>query len=247
MHPILFSFRGVNFYSYGLFAALAFIFGYLVFSKFARGEKLESSDLIDKLLIVFIAGVIGARITYFALYSYQFANWWEIFYVWQGGLVSFGGIIGGLVAFFILFKKNLWRYLDILALSFLLSLVLWRIGCFLSGSQIGLASNSWLAIYGQVPVNIIESLLGLLGFVLGYFIFNKIKRNSGLFFFLVLIYYGIVRIIVDGYRVDLFSFYGFRWGQITGFIIILLSSLALGIRFCYNQLGKDKDVKKNHG
>ncbi|EKD56469.1 MAG: hypothetical protein ACD_58C00177G0003 [uncultured bacterium] len=234
MHPILFSIGKINFYSYGFFASLAFIAGYIIIHLINKREGVSTDKLIDKVLLVFITGIVVSRITFFVIYYNQFDNWWQIFYIWQGGLVSFGGLIGGLITYFLLFRKNLAHNLDILALAFLLSDFFWRIGCTLTGDHPSVVTSSWLAINGQVPVPLLEGIICLFGFVLFYQIYSRIKLIASMIFLFTLTYYGLVRLIVDHWRVD--SMVGkITSGQFTGLVIMIISILAICSMILYDR------------
>jgi phosphatidylglycerol:prolipoprotein diacylglycerol transferase len=96
----------------------------------------------------FIPGIVGARLWYVAGHWSQFQNVnmplgdtvWSIVNMTQGGLVVYGGLIGGLLGF----TAFLWKeripplaILDICAPGILLGLGLGRIGCFLNGCCFG--------------------------------------------------------------------------------------------------------------
>lgn len=237
MHPILFSIYKLNFYSYGLFAAISLIAAYFMMKYLAQKRKLPTDKLLDNVLWVFAMGVILARIVYFIVYYNQFQSFWQLFYIWQGGLVSFGGIIGGLIAFVFLFRKNLLKWLDILAVSFLLGLFFWRIGCTLAGDHPAIYSNLWFAINHQIPITIFESIAGLLGFLIAYYFFNR-KIITGIIFFATIGYYGLIRIIIDQWRLENTIIYNLHWGQIMGIIMLIVSTLAIITLILYDRFRK---------
>lgn len=237
MNPIIFTIGSVNFYSYGLFAALAIIFGYLCFEKLTRHKKIFDDKLINKYLFVILAAIVFARLSYFILYQDEFSSFWQIFYLWQGGLTSFGGIFGGLLAFIVLFKKNLPMWLDILGVSFLLGSFFWRIGCTLAGDHPTVATNFFININGRVAVTVYESILSLFGFMVFCYLFYRNKIVSGYIFWLVIGYYGIIRLIVDTWRIDPIKIIGLNLGQFIGLLMIIASILAIILKFMY---GKDR-------
>ena len=109
MYPILFSIGKINFYSYGFFASLAFIAGYLVIYQLFKKDGHKTDDLVDKCLLIFIAAVLVSRLAFYLVYHDQFNHWYELFYIWQGGMISFGGLLGGLISYGYFYKKNLWH------------------------------------------------------------------------------------------------------------------------------------------
>lgn len=227
MKPILFNVGNYHIYSYGFFAGLAFIFGFLSVEKLSKYKKIYEDSLYFKLLILTILSMIFARISFYVFYSDQFNNWTQMFYFWQPGLTSFGGIIGAAFAINILFKNNKIKWFDIFSISFLLGLFFWRIGCFLSGDHPQVLSNAWYSIDGELPVILLESILGLIG----YFIFLKLYRITkyadGIYFFAVIAYYGVIRLFVDQFRLDPPGPFELHWGQIIGIIFVIISLIGI--------------------
>lgn len=234
MQPILFSLGKIHFYSYGFFASLAFITGFLIIEYFFRKRGKKTENLIDKLLVVFLIAILAARVSYFAVYYNQFNHWWEIFYFWQDGLISYGGLIGGLVTYAWIFRKNLRSNLDILAMAFLMGLFFWRIGCTLAGDHLTLISNDWFAINQHIPVTLFESISGLIGFFMAWIIVSKKILKNGYLFNFVIIYYGLIRFIIDQWRVD--PMIGkFTTGQISGIVMIILGIIVISGLILYDK------------
>ena len=226
MYPILFSIGKINFYSYGLMAGIAFLASSLVIVAFAKKEKLFFEALFDRLIICFIAGIVVARLSYFIVYFNQFQHLYDFFTVWEVGMISYGGILGGLIAYILFFRKNLWRWLDFLAIGFTLGLFFWRMGCFLSGDHPQVNYTGLIAINGEFPAILIESLSGFLGFGIFTQIYKKIGKYCGITFFAVLAYYGFMRILVDHFRIDPLL-WGLKTGQIVGIIFALVGIIGI--------------------
>ena len=111
--PEIFSIGQLSIRWYGLLFASAFLFGYIVFSRFLTSERL-TSEMLDQLLIYVAVGtVIGARLGHCFFYEpdYFLKNPVEILKIWKGGLASHGAAIGILLA--------LWLYIRKYKLSFL--------------------------------------------------------------------------------------------------------------------------------
>jgi len=111
--PEIFSIGQLSIRWYGLMFAMAFLSGYIVFTRFLATERL-SSEMMDQLLIYIAVGtVIGARLGHCFFYEpdYFLANPLEILKIWKGGLASHGAAIGIPLA--------LWLYIRKYKLSFL--------------------------------------------------------------------------------------------------------------------------------
>lgn len=234
MHPILFTIGKTNFYSYGFFASLAFIAGYMVVHLIYQKEKQPTENLIDKILLVFIVGIIVSRLAFFIIYRDLFSSWWQVFYIWQGGLISYGGLVGGLATYILLFRKKLLHNLDILALAFLIGDFFWRIGCTFAGDHPTIATSSWLAINSHVPAPLLEGIGGLFGFVVFLIVYQKTRLKNGLLFSMIIFYYGLIRLIVDHWRID--SMVGnLTNGQFTGMVMMILGAIAILSMILYDK------------
>ena len=121
-------------HSYGLMLVIAFYAGYFLSRRTAAREGVNPDRMIDVLLIGAVLGILGARL--FFVVQYGVSGFWQMFAVWQGGLVFYGGAglaTAGLLIY--LWKKQLpvWRMADAAAPAIMLGLGLARIGCFLNG------------------------------------------------------------------------------------------------------------------
>lgn len=111
MYPILFSIGKVHIYNHGLFMVIGATLGGLLVWRMAKIKAYNTSFLFDILVYGFIGGLIGARVLYVILYFNQFASTKEMFFVWYGGLVSYGGMLGGLLIAYLILKKKQRKYL----------------------------------------------------------------------------------------------------------------------------------------
>ncbi len=79
---------------YGLVLATSFLAAYF-FTKY-RAEKIVFKDWEKVFWVVFGSGAVGARVWDFFFYqNFWEQKWYEIFFVWQGGLAIFGFLLGG--------------------------------------------------------------------------------------------------------------------------------------------------------
>jgi len=146
LHPVLFRIPAVNFElrSYGLMIALAFLAATLTASLRSRRAGISPEHIMDLAVYLIVSGVLGARLLYVIQNWSELAHWWEAFFVWRGGLVFYGGIIAAALAAVIfarLKKLPFLPFLDTIAPSVALGLVLGRIGCFLNGCCFGRPTN----------------------------------------------------------------------------------------------------------
>jgi phosphatidylglycerol:prolipoprotein diacylglycerol transferase len=199
--------------------ALAFLFGLWTATLRARREKISAETIGDITLWIMIGAILGARIVYVATYwKDEFAGQplSEIFAIWHGGLVFYGGLIGAIIAgaIYLCWKKlPMWKIADVLAPSIALGSVFGRTGCLLNGCCYGRASDLPWAItfpadnplnpptYPVHPTEIYDALLNLgLYFFLAW-LFRR-KKFDGQIFSTYLLCYAVTRSFVEYFRGD---------------------------------------------
>ena len=142
---------GIRVYIWGAFAALGFFVGLLVLMRFGKKRGLSQDHLLNLFLWIMAAAMLGSRIFYVLVYNpaYYFAHPAEMIRFWEGGMSSFGGILGALAAFviYIRIKKLSWaEYADALIYPLPLGLGIGRIGCFLLNEHPGRLTDFFLGV-----------------------------------------------------------------------------------------------------
>lgn len=137
------SWRDVPIFGYGMMLFITFLITRWVAIRLARREGYRP-EIIDNLaLCMFIFGIIGARVLYMFQMKVPF-NVQNFVAIWDGGLIFygsvFGGIVGYIVAHFLFLKRegvSTWKMVDILAPCLALGLAVGRFGCLLNGCCYG--------------------------------------------------------------------------------------------------------------
>ena len=134
MFPELFSIGPVTVHTYGLMVALGIVAGVALAEYLYRRSGGAPGRITDMALIIVISGLIGARILFVLVnLSYYIANPVEIVMLWKGGLVFYGGLLGGFLALLACiryYRLPLWSMLDIGAAAIALGHGFGRLGCF---------------------------------------------------------------------------------------------------------------------
>src|SRR5581483_9449183 len=161
MHPILFSVGPLHFYSYGLCLAVALALSIYFFARDVGkyiAPKLKVpyeqgfQKTFDLAVWVILFSIVGARVFYVWENYVEFENghWKEAFYIWQGGLVYYGGLFGALAAAIVWMRQEKWPILfamDVVAPYILLGQAIGRVGCFLNGCCYGLVAEPHQGIF----------------------------------------------------------------------------------------------------
>lgn len=137
MHPILFEWGQFKFHFYGLMIVLGFLIGMPFMVREGEALGFDRRKMVKVCYWSLIFGYIGARLLYVIVTWKEFApNPLKIFYIGSGGLVFYGGFIGGLLGFIIfsrIHKLPLLSLLDISAAPLTFNQMLGRFGCFFAG------------------------------------------------------------------------------------------------------------------
>lgn len=234
MDIILFKIGPIAVYTHGFFVVLAVIASSLIFFYLAKKEKNNYSFIYDVVLYTIIFGIIGARVCYYILYQKYFSSFWQIFEIWQGGLVSWGGFVAGALTFIILLKvlkKPVLKWFDLLAISSLLGISIGRLGCFFSREYAGIAGNGIFSYHGIVPVTLHESIWSMIVFfslLIIYKKFNSVIR-PGVITFEAIMLYSIGKFAIDFWRDEPNIIWQMNLSQITSLVAFLLSLMLLAL------------------
>jgi phosphatidylglycerol:prolipoprotein diacylglycerol transferase len=184
MHPILLQLGPVTIYSYGMMLVAAFATAtWLARRCAARAPSpgaagpvwaLSGEQVVDACAVALLGGIIGGR-AFFGLLHWD--EFWgeplEWLALWRGGLVWYGGLLGGLLACWLYTRAKgvpFLRAVDQLIPFAALGHAIGRVGCFLNGCCYGRPSEAWCAVTlpGQpgpvLPTQLFESALLLILF-----------------------------------------------------------------------------------
>ncbi len=116
VNPEIFRFGNFAVRWYGLFFALAFLFGYIIVGKMFKREGVPET-MLDKLTLYMAIGtIVGARLGHVCFYepAYFCQHPGEILKIWHGGLASHGAAIGILLALWLFARNTKTRFLWIM-------------------------------------------------------------------------------------------------------------------------------------
>lgn len=148
MYPTLFEIGGLEVTTFGLMMLLAFLSATWILSLQLGRRGLEPKIAWDVLAWTAVGGILGAKLYYLALHWPELVtDPVEIFS--RGGLVWYGGFIGGALAFYWQVRRRglpLGALFDSAAPALPLGYAFGRMGCFLVGDDYGLPTDSALGV-----------------------------------------------------------------------------------------------------
>ncbi|HEY2902116.1 MAG TPA: prolipoprotein diacylglyceryl transferase [Polyangia bacterium] len=220
----------VPIYSYGVMLGTSLIAGWFLAMRFAKQDGIRQEDAAAIYMWTAVWAIVGARLLYVLTNLSDFNNFFEIFMVNRGGLVAYGGMIGGFLAsWYGCYKRKipLLKWADVAAPQVVLGTAITRIGCLLFGCDFGARSDdlpwairfpkdspAWkhhvqdfglphdaLWSYPVHPTQIYESLVGLALFGL-LMLLRRYRKFSGQVFLGWVLGYGIMRPLIEIVRDD---------------------------------------------
>ena len=231
MYPILLKIGFIRIYSYGLMVGCAFFISAFLLSRRAARAGFKEDFSWNLCFWALIGGIAGGRLAYIIL-NFQFFrdNPQEILMLWHGGLVWYGGLLGGILCSLIyvkLKKERITRVLDELAPFVALGHSIGRIGCFLNGCCYGrpAAWGIYFPVHHDylVPVQLFSSLDLLVVFIILRVIQERAHRQ-GFIFVVYLLLSSLERFIMEFLRNDSAPiFYGLTVFQIISAAIFLIT------------------------
>ena len=138
--------QGVPVRGYGAMLVLAVVVGSALSVVRARQVGIHPDTVLSLVFWVFLCGIVGARLFYVVEYWPQFRGGsltetlFRLLNIAQGGLVIYGGILGGALALVVLvrlYRVPALPLLDAVAAPAILGLAIGRIGCLLNGCCFG--------------------------------------------------------------------------------------------------------------
>jgi len=242
MRPVLLKIGPFTIFSYGFMVALAFLSGIYLAAWLGKRENIKPDKIFDLAIYVLLSSIIGARIFYVIEFWRDFvSNPISVFYIWQGGLVFYGGLIFAIAAIYIYAKISdiqILKLFDVITPATALGYAIGRIGCFLNGCCYGTETNLlWAVRFPSAaglrhPTQIYASIAGLLICGLLLYLF-KIKRFDGQIFTSGLMLYSVYRFLIEFIRVNpryLFGLSEAQWGS----VLIFLAAFTMLLRIQYS-------------
>lgn len=224
----------------------------------SREEKhlgLPQDTVIDLALWVVPFGVIGAR-AYYVLFSWEMfaSDPISVFYVWQGGLAIYGGVIGGVIAVMLFaWRKRINPLIltDMIVPTLALAQAIGRWGNYFNMEAYGapITDPAWQFFPAGVLIPsadgytwhmatfFYESAWNLAVFGILWFLIRKRKKRHGVVTLWYALLYGAGRFMIEGLRTDSLMAGGLRVSQLLSLLLCTASAVIL---LCFAILNRRK-------
>lgn len=232
MHPVLFKIGPYQVYSYGAMLALAFLVCSFLAKRRAASIGMDGEKILDFTVLLIISGVIGGRIMFVILdLEYFKARPLDIFKLWEGGLVWYGGLILAVISgavFLRIYKMPVLKTADLMMPYVALGQAIGRIGCFLNGCCYGRPTTLPIGVIFSeasgraLPTQLFESA----AMFIVYLILRRRVPSNGRTFFLYLILYSVFRFFNEFIRGDnMLIIMGLTFSQFISIIIFTVAAI----------------------
>ena len=229
---------------YGMIIGAAILIGFLIATAEAKRTGQNPEDYLDMGIVGVIAGIAGARI-YYVIFSWDLYkdNLLSIFNLREGGLAIYGGVIGAVIAVFVMAavkKKSPFQILDTIALALLNGQMLGRWGNFFNREAFGIDGVSYIQVH---PTFLYESLW-CAGLLIILFLYRKHKKYEGELFLMYLFGYGAGRVWIERLRTDQLFLpgIGFPVSELLAGCLVIVTGIML--IYCRRHCRKRNEKKK---
>lgn len=256
--PTAFTIFGISIQWYGIIITLGLLLAALYCLPKMKRFGIDSDKAVDVVLFGIIGGIIGAR-AYYVIWKwddYQRDTFGEtlkaVINTRNGGLAIYGGIIGAILAGYIVCrikKIKALPMLDITVIGLLIGQGIGRCGNFVNQEAFGTSTDFFLGMTGgriqqtvsdlgmaiDKPVHpcfLYESAWCLLGFVL-ISAYSKRRKYDGQITLMYLAWYGAERFLVEGLRTDSLMIGSIRVSQALSAVLFVTSvilQIVIGFR-----------------
>ncbi|MCU0654159.1 MAG: prolipoprotein diacylglyceryl transferase [Polyangiaceae bacterium] len=153
MHPILFripfpgwelpllgKITSIPIYSYGVMLGLSIVVGWYLTLGLAKRDGLPQEEMANNYVFTALMAILGSRVLYVVTNPDEFKSLADIFALRRGGLVAYGGFLGGFLGSWLYLKRKklpLLPWADVAVPSLATGLMITRVGCYLFGCDYG--------------------------------------------------------------------------------------------------------------
>jgi phosphatidylglycerol---prolipoprotein diacylglyceryl transferase len=222
----LISFGFIHIYFFGLMIALGIIASTWFAMKTAKKRHISEDVMLNLVITIVIAGVIGARLFYILFYNpaYYLEHPSEILHINEGGMSIHGGIFLALAAGAVFSKINklsFFKLADISVIAIVLAQGIGRVGCDVFGKVMVNPMPWGVNVNGQIlhPAQVYEFILDYILFI---YLWTRSERQKydGELFAAYIIAFPVIRGIVEFFRINPMIWGSFSISHLLSLVLI---------------------------
>ncbi|MBP1559881.1 MAG: prolipoprotein diacylglyceryl transferase [Oscillospiraceae bacterium] len=257
VYSTAFTVFGIDIKWYGILIMVGLLLAVIYCFKRMKSFGIDDDRANDVVFFGFLGAVVGARLYYvFMKWDEYKGDIASIVSIRDGGLAIYGGIIGAVLVGVITAKIRKVRFmplLDLAGMGFLIGQAVGRWGNFFNHecfggnttlpwgmtspriqAQLKATASEIMELTGvsvdpALPVHpcfLYESLWCMIGFVILHF-YSKRRKFDGELFFMYIGWYGLGRMIIEGFRTDSLMVGHLRISQLVAGICVVISIAAI--------------------
>ena len=220
---------GYPLYAYGFMLTVSVIVGRWLAIRLAGRAGIDRKLADHCATWTLVGAIVGCRLLYVVTNLDQFEHVLDVFAWWRGGVVAYGGFLGGLVAAIVYCRIHgipLLAWADCVVPSMCVGLAITRVGCFLGGCDfgrvwdgpwavqfpvgspaflehrsLGLLSSGAAASLPVHPTQLYEALAGVV-LLFAVWAVQRRRRASGYALAAFALGYGVLRYLIEIVRAD---------------------------------------------
>lgn len=246
----------IQIYWYSICIFVAIVIACTLIFREAKRRGVDEDFLVNLAFNTVIFGIIGARLYYVAFnFQYYLAHPIEIIEIWNGGLAIHGGLLAGFLSVLTYCKKNevsTLRIIDMIVVGLIIAQSIGRWGNFFNKEAYGAVTTlASLKIFPQFiidgmyimgeyhqPTFLYESIGCFIGFIALLFIRKNENIKIGTLTSAYMIWYGILRFIIEAMRTDSLMLGPIKMAQIVSVLLIIT-----GVGILINNSKKREDIR----
>lgn len=243
MYPVLVEIGPLKIHAYGALVAMGFLAAIWVAAREIGRKGQDPETFYDMAFWLVLAAVAGARLFHVLVYWPVYAaDPREIYRLWNGGLVFYGGLLAAAAASVVFLRRRGLPFLpvaDAAALGIPLGLAFGRVGCALAGCCYGKPTTvPWAIVFSDPaslaplhvalhPTQAYESLASLA--IFGVLSATRDRFvTPGMRFWTMLVLYGVARSFLEIFRDDPRGFIGpFSESQAVSAVLVLYAAVSI--------------------
>jgi len=232
---------------YSVMILIAVVVASLLLYLESKKKNLDKDTFIDMVFYGLLLGILGARV-YYVIFNlnYYLNDLKEIFFVWHGGLAIHGGIIACFIFLYFYSKKkklNLLLILDCIVVGLIIGQAIGRWGNFFNGEAFGrevslsflqnlhlptfIINGMYIDGTYREPTFLYESIACIIGFIILIILRNNKRIKTGMLSSIYLIWYGLIRLIIESLRSDSLMLGPIKMAQLVSVIAIIIGIVIL--------------------